>query len=94
MTILGNLGMKNRYRLGGAFDPEYALGRADRDGVTFGEALEAIYARPPEEKRQAAAAGIDFVQERYDWDVCVRTFWEPFLAEVEADLAHYVQRDA
>ena len=62
--------------------------------ASIGEALEAIYARPPEEKRQAAAAGIDFVQERYDWDVCVRTFWEPFLAEVEADLAHDVQRDA
>lgn len=49
-------------------------------------ALEAIAARSPEVRAVAAEYGADHVRTHYDWDVLVRDFWTPFLAEVERDV--------
>ena len=50
------------------------------------EALEEIAAWRPNERREFSELGVAFMRAHYDWDVCVQTYWAPFLAQVEEDL--------
>jgi glycosyltransferase involved in cell wall biosynthesis len=50
-------------------------------------ALEDIHARTTNEREAWGAYGALHVRERYDWDMLVRDYWLPFLAEVEQNRA-------
>jgi glycosyltransferase involved in cell wall biosynthesis len=50
------------------------------------DALERIYAWRPDERTENGELGVAFVRENYDWDVCVQTYWAPFLFQVEKDI--------
>lgn len=56
--------------------------RASVDHVLAG--LEAVYGWSDEQRREGAEAGRAHMLAHYDWDVIVKKYWEPLLAEVEA----------
>jgi glycosyltransferase involved in cell wall biosynthesis len=52
-------------------------------------ALEEIYNWPTEVRNSHAERGILTMRERYDWDMCVRRYWLPFLARVESERSQW-----
>jgi glycosyltransferase involved in cell wall biosynthesis len=50
------------------------------------DALWKIWGRTPAEAAAEAQRGVTHVHRNYDWDVLVRDWWAPFLAQVEQDV--------
>lgn len=53
------------------------------DVAGIADALEALYRRTPEQRFHHGQDGRRWVVERFSWDVCVRDYWQPLLAEIE-----------
>jgi len=58
--------------------------RASVDNVLAG--MEEVYGWNAETKREMARVGREHMLARYDWDVIIRDYWQPFIAEVEGEL--------
>ena len=50
------------------------------------EALEKIAGWSEAERHDRNEYGVFHMREHYDWDVCVRDYWAPFLERVEGDI--------